>query len=1035
MALLATNAGTLLRSRYPAVFFQNVEVRTYYAYLDPVADGGSIMVNYLDHTTGALGTPVAIETGAGTDVHSSPIIHVIKSGTYQGRIVVAWADIGGGGPDYVRTFRSTDTEDISSWESVVAVADSGPYGYLFDMGNGNLGLVCNSNAGARLGVGLYVSSDGGDSWDSGTALMIIPVGGYAFYPATIENGNAIHVAATLFNTAGDGNYRDIFYMYSPDNGATWDKGDRSTAITLPGVEAAGASQLDKAVNRDNMWLCDIAVNTAGYPVFTYVLYSSEWESDAYWCEYDSGWNDHDTGVNVLNLGEALPYRQIYSTSIFIDPEDTDAVYIGAYRSSSSSDIQRHRTSDGGSSWGKTHDITTLSTIRCAEPKPIRNARPGFYLFYTILREWTDYDTWVADLAFIGFTSTLTVLDNRIAKAIPNTNNSSDTWIGALNHPATFEFRTLINVDLSSWVNLPILGVDLHLYFYAEQNGDCEGFTEAIVRQMHSDMSIAQSAWNIYKTGSNWDGAGCSTLDTDYDNDDIATLKVPATFGWMIWDITALVKDAIANRSNFLSLRIHAVDGNLAFYPQWYSNDHTTAAERPKLIATWSGIEYGSVAFTGTGALTVASVAIKDASVAFTGGGALTVAPVCEYGSSAVAFDGVGDLVITGGTTIQGAVAFTGSGGLVISSENWNQASVAFTGSGDLVVTAENWNQASVAFTGEGALAVASVAIKDASLDFSGSGGLVVAVFNEVRGAVAFTGTGALTIAAVAIKDASVAFTGSSDLVITAQNWNLASIAFTGSGALTASSIGTRTGKVVYTGEGALTVATVAQRDASVAFTGSGSLTVTVVTVGILFNGTGSLTIAGVAIRHASLTLTGHGELAVVGSIALDILGSVAFAGTGALTIAPILAIDSPAVAFTGSGSLSVNPQGFRYASAAFTGEGALAIISRAIALSSIHFLAAGLMRVSPQFIEHEIEPRYVLEVRTDAGELIEFLENAYGIAYSQLLNSAHSLNFQIPAEDTKTSAITYARELWLRDHRTGVVVRKFLLSGTREIRR
>jgi len=71
---------------------------------------------------------------------------------------------------------------------------------------------------------------------------------------------------------------------------------------------------------------------------------------------------------------------------------------------------------------------------------------------------------------------------------------------------------------------------------------------------------------------------------------------------------------------------------------------------------------------------------------------------------------------------------------------------------------------------------------------------------------------------------------------------------------------------------------------------------------------------------------------------------------------------------------------------------------------------------------------YTIEIRNGDGELLAILENAHGIAYAQMINSPHSLTFNLPADDSKASNILLANEVWLRDNRTGECVRRFRLQ-------
>ena len=78
--------------------------------------------------------------------------------------------------------------------------------------------------------------------------------------------------------------------------------------------------------------------------------------------------------------------------------------------------------------------------------------------------------------------------------------------------------------------------------------------------------------------------------------------------------------------------------------------------------------------------------------------------------------------------------------------------------------------------------------------------------------------------------------------------------------------------------------------------------------------------------------------------------------------------------------------------------------------------------------------KYILELHNSSGDLVAILKNAHDIAYAQMINSPHTLNFSLPADDPKVSDITLANEIWLRNYKTGKVIKKFRLSQKRDSR-
>jgi len=77
---------------------------------------------------------------------------------------------------------------------------------------------------------------------------------------------------------------------------------------------------------------------------------------------------------------------------------------------------------------------------------------------------------------------------------------------------------------------------------------------------------------------------------------------------------------------------------------------------------------------------------------------------------------------------------------------------------------------------------------------------------------------------------------------------------------------------------------------------------------------------------------------------------------------------------------------------------------------------------------------YAVEIRDGSGNLVAILENAHGIGYVQTINAPHNLRFNLPSDDGKLADITLANQLWLRDCKTGTVIRKFQLQRQRDER-
>jgi len=129
-----------------------------------------------------------------------------------------------------------------------------------------------------------------------------------------------------------------------------------------------------------------------------------------------------------------------------------------------------------------------------------------------------------------------------------------------------------------------------------------------------------------------------------------------------------------------------------------------------------------------------------------------------------------------------------------------------------------------------------------------------------------------------------------------------------------------------------------------------------------------------------------------------------------------------------------------------TGSGVDALLNRALALfesgagveslldRAIVIAETGIgIELATLFIR-AISRKYIVELRDSSGNLVNILQNAYRIAYAETVNAPATLDFAIPADDSKTAGLTRANEIWLRNYDTGTVVKKFRLNLRRDIR-
>jgi len=128
---------------------------------------------------------------------------------------------------------------------------------------------------------------------------------------------------------------------------------------------------------------------------------------------------------------------------------------------------------------------------------------------------------------------------------------------------------------------PIDSATLKLYF-AGRSGSPTGKTLYLYKLTQPTWDENSATWNSYSTGNTWTAAGGDYATSSPDG---ATATVPATWGWISWDVKSLVQDAIDNGESLHLLLIledeDVSNGNVVLLA---GRDHATIARRPFLTA-------------------------------------------------------------------------------------------------------------------------------------------------------------------------------------------------------------------------------------------------------------------------------------------------------------------------------------------------------------------------------------------------------------------------------------------------------------------
>ena len=160
----------------------------------------------------------------------------------------------------------------------------------------------------------------------------------------------------------------------------------------------------------------------------------------------------------------------------------------------------------------------------------------------------------------------------------------------LNDQAADIQRGIFYFDISDFGYFPT-SATLKLYYLNKSGTDPNGITIWAYKLIRNDWVELESTWTIYKTSNNWTAGG-----GDYVTSSPAggSTTFPAGFGWMTWNITDIVKDAIDNESGHLNILVKFATETEAggyHYAYFYSREGTPGdtTKRPKVEITYTDV--------------------------------------------------------------------------------------------------------------------------------------------------------------------------------------------------------------------------------------------------------------------------------------------------------------------------------------------------------------------------------------------------------------------------------------------------------------
>ncbi len=191
------------------------------------------------------------------------------------------------------------------------------------------------------------------------------------------------------------------------------------------------------------------------------------------------------------------------------------------------------------------------------------------------------------------------IDTFLQSNIPDDNFGNETFLNIDQTGGSTKRRPMLKLDFSALPAGAILSSALFgLYYYAYIYNNPVGNIYWAYELTQTGWVELEATWNNYKAGSAWTTAG-----GDFTTDNGASLVVPASYGWMNWNVLAAVQhfqSAHGKVAHFL-LKGPETNGAIA---QFYSSEYTVDPSLcPKLVLTYT-VHYvlsaGAGSYTKTG---------------------------------------------------------------------------------------------------------------------------------------------------------------------------------------------------------------------------------------------------------------------------------------------------------------------------------------------------------------------------------------------------------------------------------------------------
>jgi hypothetical protein len=337
------------------------------------------MVSWFDHETGTVPRPVILLDKQTNDAHDNPVISVDG----DGHIWIFSTSHGQSRPSYIH--RSTRPYDIDEFERVSATRADGDafkpitnfsYMQMWHSDNGFHAFFTRYNYPAARTI-CFMHSPDGRQWSQWQRLAAIDEGHYQVSGI----GNSKLGSMFNYHPRGKGlNWRtNLYYIETPDNGATWQTVD-GRALALPLADDRNNALIhDYEAEGLNVYLKDLRFDSQDRPVLLYITskgYESGPQNDprtwtlARWTGSEWKFSSITTSDNNYDMGELWimaddDWRVIGPTEPGPQPYNPGG------------EVAMWKSEDEGATWTRIHQMTHSSRMNHTYVRRALNSHPDF----------------------------------------------------------------------------------------------------------------------------------------------------------------------------------------------------------------------------------------------------------------------------------------------------------------------------------------------------------------------------------------------------------------------------------------------------------------------------------------------------------------------------------------------------------------------------------------------------------------------------------------------------------------------------------